>query len=162
MHGLSQVEEFLHDLHPDRVNGTCGMHVHLSFVETGDYALIMEPEFYGSLMRRLRDWGDSYLQPSSGVKERFLARMRGDYGYCRPLPLGTADDAMDGGRTGSVSRYMFVNFQSWEIRQTVEFRGLPMFRTAETAYAAVSAYVRLVEGYLRAQGTGKGCLSATV
>jgi len=91
-----------------------------------------------------------------------MARMRGDYAYCRPLPLGSSDDALDGHRTGNISRYAFVNFQSWEIRQTVEFRGLPMFGNAETSTAAIGTFVRQAEGYLRAQGTGKGSLSATV
>jgi hypothetical protein len=140
---LDDVMAFVQNCYPENVDGSAGLHVHVSVRSTRDYALLMRPAFLGGLYRRLDGWGRAMgLAPN----HRFWGRLDGGNTFCRATFDPEAQLTEEG--HGS-SRYSALNFCAYHSHQTLEFRALPMFRQPDTAAKAVRAYVEYVERYLR-------------
>src|SRR5271166_6706662 len=54
---VAGITRFVRTNYPDHVNGTCGMHVHMSFKSPADYARLTEEDFNAFFIEGLHDWG---------------------------------------------------------------------------------------------------------
>lgn len=112
--------------HPNVVDKTCGMHIHMSFKHTAYYEALTESEFFDTLPTYLERWGNKVNLPSEHV---FWSRLRGENRFCQKTHnpfhqlLSTTKDF---NRSSQGSRYTFLNY-CWGYRGTVECRVLPMF-----------------------------------
>lgn len=134
----------LTQLYPDVVNVACGMHVHMSFLDKSSVTLLTSDEFFAFFRDRFKTWGERH-----NVKGEFWKRLNGENQYCRKNSKSDWAHGRPGcAVTESNERYRQVNFQAYAEHQTVEFRLLPMFRSAALGVAAVEELVSIVESYL--------------
>lgn len=125
-------------LYPDETDKSCGMHVHVSFVNP-NYALsVLNTEaFFAYFQRRWTDWGNKMgLDQSS----QFFRRLRGENDYCM---INEYSSVMCDGE-----RYQQLNFNAWGGHRTLECRLLPMFRRSSLAVAAVQELLSIYQDYL--------------
>jgi len=141
--------------YPDRVNSSCGMHVHISMnEEMGDpvalYGSMMTPRFEKFILKGMKRWGTA-----AGVRPgtAFWRRLDGANDYCRAqwCPDEQVRDTDHGG-----NRYTRLNF-AWSCRgrNTLEFRFLPMFENKTIGENAIRQLLRLSNRYLSIAAKGK-------
>ena len=56
---LKKAWKFMEEHYPDEVNRTCGFHIHIS-VSDGDYAVLMEKDFYDAFVKWAENIGKKY------------------------------------------------------------------------------------------------------
>jgi hypothetical protein len=118
------------------------MHVHMSFLDKSSITMLTSEEFFQFFRDRFKAWGES-----RNVKGEFWKRLNGENSYCRKNV--TSDWHRNGAPvTDAVDRYRHINFLAYGEHQTVEFRLLPMFRSAALGVAAVEELAAIVESYL--------------
>lgn len=132
---LRQLAQF----YPDETDKTCGMHIHVSFLDNGSVSSICSPEFYAYFLARWRVWGEtSGLAPQS----EFFCRLNGENDFCEQ---NTESDFLN---PYNADRYRQLNFKAWDEHKTVECRMLPMFKEARLAYSALVELVSIYEDWL--------------
>lgn len=139
--------------YPDVVDGSCGMHVHMSFHHREEIVFLGDSERYQDyLLMKLRRWG-----VRAAIKNpHFWSRLEGRNSFCqlswnprRLVDPGCGDD-----------RYRVVNFSAFHRHGTVEVRVLPMFRNREIALNAIRVVLSATDRYLdRYSSLGRGCFS---
>lgn len=149
-----ELEEVLKwgDAHyPAGMDATCGIHVHISVKEEGDYAKIASsPHFYMKFLQ----WGKAFID---GMEENdvdrnfFYNRLSGKNRFCalkfipekqlRLMRKGT------GNTIDNNPRYAMLNFCKG-IHGTFENRTFPTFYKKENALKAIESYVVMVEDFL--------------
>lgn len=127
--------------YPTRVNRTCGLHVHISFIHVGQYAKLLVPEFHAFLKERLRTWG----HVNKIRRAAFWERLNGDNSYCADefKPEQQLHRKDKGG-----ARYCMVNF-CYSLHGTAECRVLPMFSMKRVAQAAVHEVFKIFEDWIK-------------
>ena len=140
----SRWAEWVRETYPDRVNISCGLHVHLSFRTEYQVMRLMDSQFRDYFMPRMRRWGVRNELPA---EHAFFSRLAGRNQYCRS---GWEPDA---GVRGLIERYCGINFVAIRVHGTVEFRFLPMFpsRQIDLSIDAIRHLIRTVENYLNWQ-----------
>ena len=130
-------------LYPDEVDHSCGMHVHLSFLNPLDLTLLCTPEFFAHFKARWTAWGDANrIYGKDNGRGEFWKRLNGDNDYCR------VNTQTPRGDITRMDRYHQLNFSAWQEHKTVECRLLPMFRKASLAVSAVKELVAIFEDFL--------------
>lgn len=132
---LRQVAKF----YPDEADYSCGMHVHVSFLDTASVSTLTCTEFLAYFDARWRAWGAKMQLPPNC---QFYQRLDNKNDYCNK------NDAGDLERPFSGDRYRQLNFTSWERHNTVECRLLPMFREARLALSAITELISIYEDWL--------------
>lgn len=146
---------WIRENYPDRVNGTCGMHVHISLKNRTYYQRLMSSEFADRLHRRMEEWGDGM----DITNRHFWSRQRGDNQYCQRRFKA---DSQWAARTKSTERYTHLNY-CWRLHGTLEYRALPMFKSREIGIAAIRVFLDCVEGWLSDRASREGdSISVTV
>lgn len=145
-HGLplKDVVGWMKTYYPQAINTSCGMHVHISLKDYGDYTRLMTPEFEGFLMDQLAAWGKAYKVPP---RHAFWHRLLGLNRYCQ---RGITDSIIQRQRSATRridDRYYALNF-CYGLHGTMEVRVLPMFKDVNTAIRALLAVTRGVNRYL--------------
>lgn len=133
----------LTQLYPDVVNAACGMHVHMSFLDKSSITMLTSEEFFAYFRDRFKAWGES-----RGVKGEFWKRLNGDNSYCRKNAKSDWHRTTGCPVSESTDRYRQINFQAYSEHATVEFRLLPMFRSAALGVNAIEELTAIVESYL--------------
>jgi hypothetical protein len=132
---LRQLSKF----YPDEADASCGMHIHVSFADSGSISTLVSSEFMEYFTRRWEAWGRA-----QGLSDhsQFFRRLRGENDYCVPNEEDDFESPYDS------DRYRQLNFRAWNEHQTVECRLLPMFRQARLAYSALVELVSIYEDWL--------------
>lgn len=139
---LGEALRQLTQLYPDVVNAACGMHCHMSFLDKSSVTMLTSDEFFAFFRDRFKTWGERH-----NVKGEFWKRLNDENSYCRHNRK--SDWHRPGAAvTESSDRYRQINFLAYAEHQTVEFRLLPMFRSAALAVSAIEELVSIVESYL--------------
>lgn len=136
-------------LYPDDTDGTCGMHVHVSFNAATDVGLLCTEAFFGYFRRRWEAWGTRMGVQGRGAdanansqhRGEFWRRLYGGNDYCN---INTHVP----NRIQDMDRYHQLNFAAYEEHGTVECRLLPMFRTSSLAVSAVQELISIYEDFL--------------
>ena len=125
--------------YPDEVNESCGMHVHVSFLDPTVITQLMTPEFFAYFRRRWLEWGErTGLHPDC----EFYSRLEGENQYCRPNDNRTITD------NAHHDRYFQLNFSAWHEHKTVECRLLPMFQHAAIGVSAVKELLSIYHDWV--------------
>jgi hypothetical protein len=126
------------NMYPDRVDNTCGMHVHVSFKSIGAYNAFVCNEFADWVIAGLKAWGANTT--SSNLKRR----LAGENSFAE-----TTYDAQTALRQcltrnkHDAPRYTAVNY-CYNTHGTMEVRVLPMFKDKAVGQAAVKALIHLI------------------
>ncbi len=124
--------------YPNGSNQSCGLHVHMKPDADVKIGMLMDEEFQSTLLQGLESYGER-----NGLKrwDIWANRISGGHEYCRREWRAE----LSGSR---VNRYLQVNFSSYELHGTVEFRLLPMFPDSDAAVGAITEMLRIVDEYL--------------
>ena len=136
---LENVCLFLKECFPTTpINGSMGLHVHLSFKELNSYRKLAESSFKKYFLSKMKEYAkiDSY--------DQFLIRLKGENDYCKNkwLPHKQLYQPVKGGE-----RYTFINF-CYTFHGTLEVRVLPVFPTYQRSINAVKYLANVFESYL--------------
>lgn len=147
----SDFESWVTKWAPDKVNRSCGTHIHVSTILPSDYDRLMGPAFYPYFKECMTVWGNEHLSADN----EFWARLRGENDYC------CANDAIECShgtnshdsetqnatiRKGSC-RYAHVNFCR-QLHGTVEFRLFHGMKTPSLIMSAAKALVSCIDTFL--------------
>ena len=139
LRSIELLYDWIRNIHPETVNGSCGFHIHISVGSVSLYNVLLYKEFYGGLIPCLYAWG----KKNSITSSRFWGRLEKGGQYCG---LGTSV-SLDRSSIDR-DRYKQVNY-CWEKHGTVELRVFPMFRDSNTTISALKMYLEYAERYLR-------------
>ena len=136
------IDEWMGLNHPDKVDASCGMHVHVGFNnDLLAYSKLMTPTFHRYFLKRFNDWGKR-MNINEG--SRFWVRIQGQNRFAMDKFRATKQYLMT---HKSVERYTFLNF-CWGLHGTLENRMLPMFNESRIAVSAVHEFIDIVNSYL--------------
>lgn len=127
--------------YPDKVNETCGLHVHVSTNTVAHYQALVNERFYNFMKYSLHNWGKkANVRP----QHRFWNRLKGHNDFCNDFfdPDGQMFETSKSGR-----RYCIVNY-CFSLHGTMEVRVLPMFEKPKVSLAAINHVLWTVNKYL--------------
>ena len=133
----NQISEFINSNYPDKINDTCGMHIHMSFKD-GIYREFMTREFFDYFCTELKKW---LQQRHVGV--RAINRVDGNNRFCKKEYHA---DAQYRATHKVEERYCIVNY-CYNLRGTIEVRVLPMFDSKEFSIMAINRVIFLFKKY---------------
>jgi hypothetical protein len=130
--------------HPQYVDESCGLHIHVSFRNNLYYSQLMSEEFYRYFLEKTKAWAKKKEKEGLDM-DIFWDRWNGYNDYCRkrfdPESQAQATDKES-------CRYAHLNY-CFSIRGTLECRLFPMFETYELSCEAVRLFYRIVNSWLR-------------
>lgn len=141
------VSDFIHNNHPHRVDASCGLHVHMSFLNSVESTMNVvgilgdKKSFQTYLLRRIKAWARSARVADN---HPLWGRLLGRNEFCKR----DWDPELAFIRPDRPSRYRICNFNAAHRHKTIEIRVLPMFPDAATSLAAVLCVVDAAEKYL--------------
>lgn len=138
---FNELVAFLRNNYPDKVNSTCGLHVHFSLTKQSHYSAMMEQAFWDHYRLKMKEWAAIHLANDANFWHRF----NGDNRYCRNV-FNPGEQVLQ--RSKCSPRYAQWNF-CHSLHRTVECRLLPTFPQCDTALAAIRALRNIVTTYLR-------------
>lgn len=135
--------------YPQKVNHTCGMHVHLSPRTSLAYSRLMDPSYPGTVVAYVSTWAK---REGLAKDHPIWPRLRGKSIFCQHLYM--ADDQIrntgkDHNRERPGHRYTVINYCHGRYG-TVECRLLPMMQDAEQAQRLIQEYIDITNAFLRA------------
>lgn len=133
---------------PNKVNETCGLHVHLGLRSVYCYQQLMRQRYQKILIRGLHKWalknGIPHLHPLWGRLAGANATCGGS--FFPDYQVSSTDKLYTHNTAGH--RYTAVNY-SYGLHKTVEIRILPMFSEgADYALSAITQIIEITAGYL--------------
>lgn len=133
--------------YPQRVNDTCGMHVHLSPRTSLAYSRLMDPRYPSTVVDYMKQWAIEKQLPKNHA---FWPRLKGKSLYCQHLYM--ADDQVrntnkDHNRERPGHRYTVINYCHGRFG-TIECRLLPMMENVDQAIELIQELVDVTNGFL--------------
>ena len=141
--------------YPQRVNSSCGFHIHVKMTTLGAYMGTMEQGFCTFLKKKLRQFGIKENIPRS---DSFWLRLEGRNTYCRDEFRAAVQAAA---RAKTSERYTMINW-CYRLHGTIEFRVLPMFANAEMAIKAAETILLALAAYSRKKKHGEKILDTKI
>lgn len=145
------IDELMRINHPQKVNATCGMHVHMSFDTLWYYHLLMVPEYQKTMLHYLTLWAQERKFKDS---HHIWGRLRGESRFCQDKfwPDAQASTKRKGhDQNAHGHRYTHVHYCGRQ--NTIEIRTLPMMDTLKTAISAVHRVLDITNACLYVLGT---------
>jgi len=133
--------------YPQFVNGSCGLHVHMSFKSALTYQRLMTSQFPATVLAYMGRWArNEGLGETHGIWPRLMGKNE----YCQHTfyaddQVTRVDKDYDHFRVGN--RYSVIVYP-WSRHQTVECRLLPMMENCELAIRAVKALLDVTNAFL--------------
>lgn len=129
---------------PARVDGSCGLHVHVSCAEIEDlnitrYSRLTSKRFEKFLMGQMEKFA---RREHYGTTHRFWRRFRGQNNYCQR-------DFNPDAQLLYGDRYTAINFCAYQRHGTVEFRFLPAYTSWRAGTRAALHVVGLTNLYIK-------------
>jgi hypothetical protein len=147
---LGQLNQYMKKYYPDKVDDTCGLHVHMSFESQLYYGLLADsPDYQETMVHYLEKWAKDQRLPE---KHPIWERLKGESVYCQKK-FWPFDQMMqsrkDFDKVRQGHRYTIVHY-CWSRNGTIEIRVLPMMTTVDLAISAVRCVVDVTNAYLMA------------
>lgn len=160
---INKLEEFLTQCHPQHINETCGLHVHMSFAHKLNYSRLMTPEFTPCIIQAIKAWGKAQELPAA---HPLWDRVNNPHHqHCAQVYLGDKQVYVKGkdyhSRGTEYSRYTAINYCENQ-HHTIECRVLPMFDTASQALSAIMCVLNATNLFLSKIRQRERKVSATV
>lgn len=138
--------------YPSYVNGTCGMHVHLSTNKAFSYQRLMinKPYSYpATVVEYVKRWA---AREKLDAKHPLWGRLKGENEYCQHVfhadeQVKSANKDYDHHRNGH--RYTVIGY-CWSRYKTLECRLLPMMKDYEQGVRAVQEVINITNAFLAA------------
>lgn len=137
-----ELRSWVADNYPDKVNNTCGLHVHYS-MPIIKYQSMMDSYFYEYFRERMEEWGRNV-----GACDDFWDRLRGNVLHCRDEFV--PDKQIHGAYNRDIRRTAW-NFCAFKAHGTAECRVLPAFPSAEDSVEAITYLHNIVESFITNQ-----------
>lgn len=136
--------------YPQHVNGTCGLHVHMSFKSALHYQRLMVPEYQSTILKYIDVWAKKENLPSAHpIWERLSGKSR----YCQHKFYADLQARRKGEKGHDQNapghRYTAINYAYGRF-QTVECRLLPMFTTVEQSIRSIQEVIQITNAFLLA------------
>lgn len=135
--------------YPQKVNDTCGLHVHMSFRSAHHYQMLMIPEFQLTMLTYIRKWAENEALPPD---HPVWPRLNGASEHCQHKffpDLQAKVQRKDYDRVHEGHRYTAVNY-CYSLHSTMECRLLPMMETSAQGIRAVQQVLDVTNACLRA------------
>ena len=145
---MQEWEGWLKTHYPQKVNQTCGMHVHLSPRTALAYSRLMDPCYPGTVVEYFKKWA---THKGLSNDHPIWPRLKGKSIYCQHLYM--ADDQVrnvtkDHNQQRPGHRYTVINYCHGRYG-TVECRLLPMMDTTKEAISMVQELVDITNAFLK-------------
>jgi len=145
---MDMLLEWVNHYYPDRVNQSCGCHVHVSFNNRLAYMLTMSQDFYDYWYNAMDKWGHKVKLKSSSD---YWRRLHGDNHYCKKMPKDSPHLVCEGQKGTrndyGCDRYYQLN-HCFKKHKTLECRVLPCFKQKKITMLGVKAFIDLTNDYL--------------
>lgn len=145
---VGQIGRAMRKYYPQKVDKTCGLHVHMGFETVYQYNLLADsPAYQETVIDYFAKWGKEERLPES---HPLWARLRGESTYCQKKfwPQEQIQQTRkDHDREKYGHRYTMIHY-CWGRYQTVECRILPMMETHEQAARVVRRLIDVTNAYL--------------
>lgn len=144
----AQLGAAIKKFYPQKVNSTCGMHVHMSFKTVYHYNLLADSEQYQETMAAyLFKWAE---EEALSADHPIWHRINGLNEFCQKKfwPMDQIQQRVkDHDRERQGHRYTMIHY-CWQRSGTVECRILPMMANPELATRAVKRVLDITNAYL--------------
>lgn len=146
---MEEWKSWMKSAYPQRVNDTCGMHVHFTPSTALAYSRLMCPEYPGTVVAYI----ERYCKTQRLSKDHPIwPRLAGKSRFCQHIYM--ADDqvrnaAKDHDQQRPGHRYTVINYCHARTG-TIECRLMPMMETADQAIAMIQEFVDITNAFLRA------------
>lgn len=143
------LEKWLKSHYPDKINHTCGMHVHMSFRNAFQYMTLMQESYMWTIIEFVSKW--AHGKKEFDKKDHPIwPRLQGKSEYCQHV--FHADDQAQKQRKefdhfAKGHRYTVINFP-FTRQGTIECRLLPMMPTVDLAIEAVREIMKITSAFL--------------
>lgn len=140
---------WLHKFYPQVHNGTCGMHVHMSFNTALTYMRLMHPSYPATVIAGMTSWAK---RVDLSKNHPIWSRLKGKSIYCQHVfdPEGQIkNNTKDHDQRRAGHRYTAINY-CFSRTGTMECRLLPMMETPDRAQEIITELLRITNGYLLA------------
>jgi hypothetical protein len=141
---LKELKNWLFKNYPNRMNRTCGLHVHISLKNNLLYSKLMQKDFHDYLKEMLKDFIVKN-KLNTEDKKNLIERVDGYNRFCRDNFY--ADEQVIK-KSKETCRYTHINY-CYALHGTIEFRVLCMFKSKQTAFKAIKVIIKCVNEYLR-------------
>lgn len=143
------IGELIRINHPQKVNATCGMHVHMSFDTLRYFQLLMVPEYQKTILHYLTLWAKDKLKDTHHI----WPRLRGESRFCQDQFWPDAQAATKRkGHDQNTPGHRYTHVHYCGRQNTVEIRTLPMMDTVKTAQSAVQQVIDITNASLYVLG----------
>ena len=145
------IGELMRINHPQKVNQTCGMHVHMSFDTLWYYHLLMVPEYPKTILHYLTLWAQEQKFKET---HHIWGRLRGESRFCQDQfwPDAQASNKRKG-HDQNVPGHRYTHVHYCGRQNTIEIRTLPMMDKIKVAIAAVQRVIDITNACLYVLGT---------
>jgi len=137
---INELLPFIDRNYPDKVDRSCGAHVHFSFNSMLDYSRLLDRKFFYYMLDVLETWGRNNKLNKDGI---FWTRIKGKNKFCRRLLI--PDNQLNQRHS---ARYTILNAHAFNQHGTLEIRVLPMFQKKELTLLSVKLLNDLIETFL--------------
>lgn len=145
------LEKWMRSHYPDRVNATCGMHVHQSFSNAFQYQSLMREDYMWTVLEFVKRWTDKAVALNKLPNDHCLFdRLAGKSEYCQHqfFADGQAQRTRkDHDRQGKDHRYTVIHYAFSRIG-TVECRLLPMMPTVDIALESIRELLAITSAFM--------------
>lgn len=138
---LIEIQEFISRNYPDKVNYSCGLHIHLSFKNNFYYSLLITRDFYDFFLFKIEEWGKEEKINDNSI---FWERWKGECCYCKRK--FSPEQQINLTSKGSI-RYTHLNY-CYALHGTIEVRIFPSFEKSRLAISAVKRTIEIFESWL--------------
>jgi hypothetical protein len=145
------IAELIRINHPQKVNNTCGMHVHMSFQTLWYYHLLMVPEYQKTMLHYLTLWAQEMKFKET---HHIWARLKGESRFCQEKfwPDAQASTKRKG-HDQNVHGHRYTHVHYCGRQNTIEIRTLPMMDALKTAIGGVQRVIDITNACLYVLGT---------
>jgi hypothetical protein len=140
--------DWVRKCYPQHVNGTCGLHVHMSFFNKLNYSRLIVPDYTERMVDALREFATKERLPEDHMLwKRLDPNHAWTKEHCAHIFLGDKQVLVRkkdySSRGTEYSRYTFINYCDAQ-HSTIECRGLPMFGGQPTTRDDVELAIRAI------------------
>jgi hypothetical protein len=156
------IGELMRINHPQKVNHTCGMHVHMSFDTLWYYHLLMVPEYQETILHYITKWA---TEQKFKENHCIWSRLRGESNFCKKEfwpDIQASTKRKNHGMNAPGHRYTHVHYCGRQ--NTIEIRTLPMMDKVKLATNAVHHIIDITNAclYVLGQKSGRDKTSAQI
>ncbi len=148
------INDLLKANYPQKINHTCGMHVHMSFDTLWYYQLLMTKEYPATMLHYLGKWATELK-----IKDThpIWPRLRSENKYCQNKFWPDRQAATKAkGHNMEVDGHRYTHVHYCGRQNTIEIRTLPMMEKFKTAVSAVQQVVHITNACLYVLGKRYG------